>query len=479
MIALRGGSRARAREPAVRSYWLREALAAEGDVAPAPALQGELKADVCIVGGGYTGLWTAINLRRLDPGADVVLLERDICGAGASGRNSGFIMSWWSKFSTLKKVVGAEAALSLCRASARAVGEIGDFCAEHEIEIDYRYDGWLWAASNRSQIGAWRTAVEELAAHGEHPFVELSAARVAELAGTPGFPAGVLEPTVATIQPARLARGLRRVAIEQGVRIFEGSPMVGLERTKPPVVHTRDGRVGARSVVLAINAWAARLPELRRKLVVISTDVLATEPIPDRLGQLGWTTGLGITDSRRLVNAYRPTVDGRLTLAKGGGTLIFAGRLGDRYDGPSPRVEEVLGEFRRVYPMLGDVQPEFAWRGPIDYAVSGMPYFGLLGGRDDLIVGVGYSGNGVGPSYLGGQLLAGLASGRRAGSSAGDALAREPPGRLPPEPLRYLGGRIVRGAIARREVMEDRGLTPGPLTRRVASLDPTSFIDRG
>jgi glycine/D-amino acid oxidase-like deaminating enzyme len=462
---------------AVRSYWLEEALAVEGDVARTPALSGEVNADVCIVGGGYTGLWTAINLKRLSPSADVVLLERDICGAGASGRNSGFIMSWWSKFSTLKKVVGAQAALSLCRASASAVTEIGDFCREHEIDIDYRYDGWLWAASNRFQIGAWRTAIEELAAHGEHPFLELSAARIAELAGTPGFVAGVLEPTVATIQPARLARGLRRVAIERGVRIFEDSRMTKLERATPPVAHTRHGRVTAKAIVLAMNAWAASLPELRRKLVVTSTDVLVTEPIPERLRELGWTNGLGITDARRLVNAYRPTVDGRLTLAKGGGSLIFAGRLGDRYDGPSRRVEEVLGEFRRVYPMLGDVRHEGAWRGPIDYSVSGMPYFGSLGGRGDIVVAAGYSGNGVGPSYLGGQVLAGLASGIRTGF-AGDVLTRESPRRLPPEPLRYLGGRMVRGAIARREVMEDRGLTAGLLTRTIASLDPTSFIDR-
>jgi glycine/D-amino acid oxidase-like deaminating enzyme len=462
----------------VRSFWLQQALELEGDPAPAPSLSADARADVCIVGGGYTGLWTAINLKGADPSLEVVLLERDICGAGASGRNSGFIMSWWSKFSTLRKSIGVDAALDLCRASADAVGEIGDFCSRHGIEIDYRYDGWLWAASNRSQLGAWDKAVADLAEHGEHPFQTLSRDEVTRLACTAGLVGGVLEPTVATIQPAKLARGLRKVALEKGVTIYERSPMTELERSRPPVVHTDRGSIVANKVVLAMNAWAARLPELRRKLVVISTDVLATPRLPERLQQIGWTNGLGVTDSKRLVNAYRPTVDGRLTLAKGGGTLVFGGALDDKYDGPSSRVDEVLGEFHRAYPNLADIGAEYAWKGPIDYSVSGMPYFGPLNQRADLIVGVGYSGNGVGPSFLGGQMLAALVTGQKVGFSS-DAVSRPSQGQLPPEPFRYLGGRLVRGAIAKKEIAEDRGLTADALTLKIASLDPTSFIDRG
>jgi putative aminophosphonate oxidoreductase len=456
----------------VRSLWLEEALPGEED---APPLAGEERADVCIVGGGYTGLWTAIRLKEHDPALDVVLVEADVCGGGASGRNGGFILSWWAKFASLKKVVGGEEAVRLARASAEGVDGIGAFCAEHGIDAHFRRDGWLWAATSEAQLGAWDDTLATIAGYGEEPFERLDAQETARRAGAGTHRGGVYEPTGASVQPALLTRGLRRVALERGVRIFEHSPMTKLERSRPPRIVTARGAVTAEKVVLALNAWAAALPELRRAVVVIASDIVATAPVPERLETMGWTDGMCISDSRMLVNYYRNTLDGRLVFGRGGGKLAFGGNIGTSFDGPSPRAAVVTDAMRTLYPSLRDVRVTHTWTGPIDRTQVGLPFFSRLGGREDIVYGIGYSGNGVGPTYLGGRILASLALGlddewSRAG------LVQDPAGRFPPEPFRYVGGRLVRSAVERKEDAEDRGGRAGRLTLLLANLAPAGLV---
>jgi putative aminophosphonate oxidoreductase len=456
----------------VRSLWLEEALSGAEDSAQ---LEADDRADVCIVGGGYTGLWTAIRLKEHDPSVDVALVERDVCGAGASGRNGGFVLSWWAKFGSLKKVCSGEEAVRLARASADAVDGLGAFCADHGIDAHYRRAGWLWAATSEAQQGAWEETLETVAGYGEEPFERLSPDEAARRAGEPTHLGGVFEPTAATVQPALLARGLRRVALERGVRIYERSPMTKLERTRPPRVVTARGSVRADKVVLALNAWGAALPELRRAVVVIASDIVATAPAPERLEAIGWTDGSCISDSRMLVNYYRTTLDGRLVFGRGGGKLAFGGKIGDSFDGPSPRAAAVAESMRALYPSVRDVPVTHNWMGPIDRSQVGLPFFSRLGGREDILYGLGYSGNGVGPTYLGGRILASLALGlddewSRAG------LVRDPAGSFPPEPVRYLGGRLVRGAVERKEAAEDRGRRADPATLFLANLAPAGLV---
>ena len=226
-----------------RSHWLDQALAREGeDSEAAPALDGSTAVDICIVGGGFTGLWTALMLKDREPGIDVALLETDVCGAGASGRNGGFAMTWWSKFSTLQKRFGTEEALRLAAASADAVTAIGAFCEQHDVPAEFREDGWLWTATNDAQVGAWRETLDALADVGQNPFVKLPVADVQARAASTAHVAGVFEAKCASIQPGVLVRGLRRVALQRGVRIFERSPMVELQRSRPPAVVTPRGR---------------------------------------------------------------------------------------------------------------------------------------------------------------------------------------------------------------------------------------------
>ncbi len=427
--------------PPVRSLWLQEALADNENKSEkeAPELGGEVRADVCVVGGGYTGLWTALRLKEIDPTLDVVLVEADVCGGGASGRNGGFVLSWWPKFQTLEKLCGTEEALRLAHASAGAVADIGKFCADNGIDAHYH------------QVAARRS-------------------------GSPVHLGGAFEATGAIVQPALLARGLRRVALERGVRVFERSPMTQLDRrTGSPRVRTPAGSVMASRVVVAMNAWAARFAEVRRRMVVVGSDIVATERAPDRLAAIGWTDGLSISDSRLLVHYYRTTDDGRVAFGKGGGALAFSRGVGARFEGESRRRDLVERAFRRTYPMLDDVRVTSSWTGPIDRTRTGLPFFWRLGGRPDVFVGVGYSGNGVGPSYLGGRILASLALGRN-DEWARSGLVRSPAGRFPPEPFRFVGGHLVRGAIARKERAEDDGRRVDRLTKALVRLAPAGLV---
>ena len=455
------------------SHWLTEAgLSAEE---AAPALEGDARADVCIVGGGFCGLWTALRLKERDPAIDIAIVEKDECGSGASGRNGGFVLSWWAKFGSLSKFCPSDEAARLARASADAVGEIGRFCADNGIDAHYRGDGWLWAASNEAQDGSWNSLVDTLERHQLHPFELWEPETVQRRSGSDRHVSGVYEPTGATVQPALLARGLRRVALAKGVRIYERTPLTRLDRSRPPRVVTPRGTLTADKVVIAMNAWSTVFPELRRTILVISSDIVATRPMPDRLAASGWNDGICISDSRTLVNYYRPTMDGRIAFGTGGGLLSFGNRADDRFNGISPRAREVESYFRHIYPGFSDVPIATSWTGPIDRSLSGLPFFGRLGGRDDLLYGLGFSGNGVGPTAVGGRILASLALGAK-DEWSGCGLVRDEVGLFPREPVRYVGGRMVIAANRRKERLEDRGLTPGPLTVKVTSLAPAGLV---
>jgi putative aminophosphonate oxidoreductase len=459
--------------PAGRSFWLDEAFVV--DRGEAPPLSGETRADVCIVGGGYTGLWTALRLKELDRALTVAVIDADVCGGGASGRNGGFVLSWWAKFSTLLKRVGADEALALARASEQAVIEIGEFCRRHDIDAHYRHDGWLWTATSAAQQGAWTSTVADTRRHGADPFRELAADDVARLAGSAQHLAGVFEASAATVQPALLARGMRRVALERGVHMFENTPMLELERSRPLRVRTPGGVVVADRVVLAVDSWSALLRELGRAFFVVSSDIVVTEAAPDQLEKIGWTNGMSISDSRSLVNYYRTTLDGRIAFGRGGGRLAFGGDVGRAFDGVSTRASDVEAHFRRLYPQLDRTAVVQSWQGPVGRTPSGLPCFGHLRDRPDITYGFGYSGNGVGPSYVGGRILASLALGLSDEWSS-NGLARGPGSVFPPEPIRYFAGRVVRAAVARKEAAEDAGQSPSALDVRLAALAPKGLV---
>jgi putative aminophosphonate oxidoreductase len=458
-----------------RSLWLQEALRAEEGVESEELLE-DVRADVCIVGGGYTGLWTALRIKELEPGSDVVLVEQDICGAGPSGRNGGFALTWWSKLATLVKRVGEEEALRLAKATESAVREIGAFCEREGVDAHFRQGGWLWTATAPAQVGAWQSSLEAAEAHGEHPFDLFGAEEAQARAGSPAHLGAAFEATAATVQPALLARGLRRVALERGVRIFERSPMVELDRDEG-VVRTASGAVRAGAVVLALNAWATRIPELARAVVAVSSDMVATAPMGEALEQSGWTGGEAISDCRLLVHYYRTTKDGRVAFGRGGGRLAFGGRVNSNFDYNPRQTRELEEELVRLVPAAAGVPITNAWGGPIDRTTDGLPICGSLPARARIVYGTGYSGNGVAPSLTVAKILASSAL-RREDEWSGSGLNRGVAGRFPPEPVRFVGGLVVRGAVRRKERREDEDKSVDPVTRVLAGLAPQGFFRR-
>ena len=462
-------------ETSAKSYWLQDALGAEGEIEVEP-LAGDRRCDVCIVGGGFTGLWTALRLKELEPSLDVVVIEKDLCGSGASGRNGGFCMTWASKFSTLVKLCGAQEGVRLMRASEQGVKDIGAFCERNGIDAHFRLDGWLWTATSQTQIGSWEQTIEDLERYGAHPFELVTPEEVARRTGSQENLAGIFEAGIATVQPARLARGLRRVALANGVRVHEHTAMTELARTRPPRVHTSRGTITADKVVLGLNAWSAEMPEFRRWVLPIASDVVTTEPVPERLAEIGLSDGVAVSDSRMLVNYYRTTLDGRLTFGLGGRAFAFAGRVRDRFDGQPAGIRDVTQALRRFYPALADVPIAEYWRGPATRTATGLPFFGRLERAPAIVYGHGYTGNGVGPSYMGGRILASLALDRDDEWSS-IPLANGPVGRpFPPEPVRYVGAHIVRAAVQRKEAAEDSGRRPGRLDVALTGFAPAGLV---
>lgn len=453
-----------------RSHWLREALAADPDLAP--PLQEETRADVCIVGGGYLGLWTAIRLKDGDPALDVVLLERDICGGGPSGRNSGMVLSAWAKFAALAALGGTAGALRVVRASQAAIGEIGSFCRDEGIDARFRRCGWIWGATCAAQSGAWDGALDGLASLGEVPARRITRDEIAALSGSHGMIAGAFDPSAATVHPGFLARGLRGAARRRGVRIFERSAMTGFSRRGTLKVRTRTGSVMAERLVLALNAWSGAVPELAPAIFNIASDDAVSKPVPELLDRAGYREGPLMIDSRVFVGGWSPTRDGRLSVGVTGGIIGLGGWVDGRFHRPSPRVADMRAVLRAGHPALAEFPLECAWRGPIDRTASGLPLFGTFPGNPDIAYGYGFSGNGITMTRAGSAILAGLVTGRGAGL-ARSALVRPVRRGFPPEPFRFAGAHLVRNAVRRRDEAEHAGRRPGPLTRWLAGLAPS------
>ena len=478
-----------------RSFWLREALAAEppelaADVA-APPLSGTARADVAILGGGYTGLWTALRLTELAPGARIVIVESDICGGGPSGRNGGFVTGWFDELPGLVDRFGESEGVRVARAVDEAVESIGTWSAANGVDATYSHDGFLLVSAAPAQDGAWNKAVELCARLGvADRWRGLTRDEVAARVRSPVFREGAFMAGAATVQPAILARGLRRAALERGVvihertraesldgdrrrRIGRGGHRGGTAEAGPVSIATSSaegaGTLVADQVVVALNAWAAAWPSFGRRLVTWSSYVVLTEPIPERLAEIGWTGGEGLADARFTLHYARTTPEGRIAIGGGGGRAGYGGRIGRPFTHDTGSARRAAEGLRRWFPSLADVRIEAAWGGPIDVDDDHRPWFGTLpGGR--VHFGLGYSGNGVAPAVLGGRILAALAAGRRDDEAAGLPLVGATPRAFPPEPFRYIGARVFREAIVRREIAEEAGRRPNRFVHAISRI---------
>jgi glycine/D-amino acid oxidase-like deaminating enzyme len=397
------------------------------------------------------------------------VVEAALCGEGPSGRNGGFLHGYWSSLARARRVFGDGGALAVAQAASGIIPGVREFVERRGVDVWLREAPMLEvsaAAAQDESIDAAVAAARELGLDEEA--VPVGRDELAERCSSPRFRRGVLYREGATVQPARLLRALRAAVLDEGVTLHEQTPMVRLRRGSPNEIETPRGHVRAREVVVAINAAAAGWRPLSRRLTAFGSYVVLTEPVPKLLESINWTGGESIIDGRMFLHYFRTTNDGRVVMGSGSGPIGFGGRLDERFTADGPSVARAEAGLRFLLPGLAEARVERAWGGPIDVSADHFPFFGTLPGTR-VHYGAGYSGNGVGPSWLGGRILARLALGVEDELTALPLVNRRirP---LPPEPIKRLGGGLVRGAALRAEEAEQAGHRPALPLRAVAAL---------
>jgi glycine/D-amino acid oxidase-like deaminating enzyme len=453
-----------------RAWWLVEALShPEFADPPAPPLDKDTTADVVILGGGFTGMWAAWFLKERDPGIDIVLLEQDICGGGPSGRNGGFCDAWHGHVADMIPTYGASAAKELLDACAPSPRQIGEWCEKNGVDAWHRQGGDLAVASSPAQEGRWSGTIEAARRLGvEDEYQVLDAEEVAARVRSPMFGGGMLIREGSNVHPARLARGLRRVLIEKGVRVHEFSPVRRFGFGSPAVAETPRAAVRAGDAIVGLGAWATWWKAFYPYLTVRGSYMVVTAPAPEKLEEIGWTGGESVRDFRSSIHYTRTTPDGRIAFGLGGLQPDLARRIDHRYAYDERMVRRVAADLYRMFPSFDGVPLDAGWGGPINVSGFTMPFFGTTG-AGNVHYGLGYTGNGVGPSHLGGKILASLAL-HADDAYARLAVVRREPKRFPPEPIRSPGMLIANDFIRRKDDLEADGREPDRVTSYVASL---------
>jgi glycine/D-amino acid oxidase-like deaminating enzyme len=427
-------------------YWLETSAHT-----PRPPLTASRDVDVVIVGGGYTGLWTAYHLLSAEPSLDIAVLEREEVGFGASGRNGGFAMTLLDmSLAHLRRNHGDHDAREAHNAVAESVTEMGEAIARHGIDCEWRHGGLMVVATNPAQLERVEADLDAAEALGLDGFTRLSSAQAQAAVASPTYLAALREEHCAVLHPAKLARGLATVVSELGATVYEDTGLTRLDDDGGRLrVTTPDGQLRAEQVVLATNAWAQSTPWFRSKVVPLYTYVVLTEPLSDaQWAEIGWENHEGVEDKQNLVHYYRRTDDGRIAWGYGAGKVYRDGISAhhDRHDAVFAEMEQ---RFRETFPQLGSVAFTHRWGGPVGITGSFLPLFGtLLDGR--LHYGVGYNGHGVAPSHTGGKVLRDKVLGKP-GPSTELCFVDSKEIAFPPDPLRWLGASLTVKSLHRQD----------------------------
>ncbi len=438
------------------SFWwdsLPEALA----VSPGSrdALAQDAVVDVAVVGGGYTGLWTAYWLLRADPSLRVLVLEREVAGFGASGRNGGWCSALFpASWASLATASGREAAVRLQRTMFSTVTDIGDVLAEEGIDAHWQQGGTVSFARTQVQLQRARDTVAKARSWGfSRADVELlDADGVREHAHAADALGGVFTPHCAAVHPARLVRGLAEAVERRGGRIAEGTEVL---RITPGLVHTSGGNVRAEVVVRATEGYTAGLPGHRRSLVPVYSLMIATEPLDDEVWrQIGLAGRATFNELSHMIVYGQRTTDGRLAFGGRGAPYRFASTIHPRHE-QVPSVHTWLRErLRTMFPVVADAEVTHTWGGALGIARDWWASVGL-DRANGLAWAGGYVGDGVATSHLAGRTLADLIVGETTARTTLPWVGHRSP-RWEPEPLRWLGVNAGLRAMALADPEEAR-----------------------
>jgi len=406
------------------------------------SLETDTRADVVIIGAGYSGLWTAWYLKKHAPDLDIVILEAEIAGFGASGRNGGWCSSYLSGLEgQMDKPETGEAAIALQRLMIDTVSEVGRVCEAESIDCHFAHEGHISAAVLPTHLARDREHVEFMHKMGfADDFQWLSDAEVRDSVNVDGVLGGFFMPHCAAIQPALLARGLARALQQKGVRIYEKSAATAFDSSH---VATARGKVEAETVLLAAEGYSNTLPDMGRKLIAVHSTMMVTEPLTQaEIEETGLTRRYTWNNGKHMSTYGQLTADGRIAFGHRG-RYLFNGKVQNIFDRSDPLFGMISNELFRFFPGLRGKRFTHAWGGPMGVSRTLTPAV-CFNRNNRLGWAGGYFGDGVGATNLAGRTLADLVLGRDTERSQAMWVNPEREKALnaslwEPEPIRWLG----------------------------------------
>lgn len=445
------------------SFWLETC---GDDLTPRAALDGSANVDVAILGAGYSGLWTAYYLLERQPSLKIAVVDKEIAGFGASGRNGSWCTAHFpTSLGAIAEHYGPDSARALYRAMTASVDEIARVAAVEGFDIHFVRGGGMSVARGPQQLPAVRETYADFERLGLGDRVELldkaqadARVKISEVLGA------IFYKDAASIHPGRLVRGLARAVERRGAKIYEQTDVIDFATGVNPVMRTKSGDLRANTIVLCGEAYLTRLAKLRRVLIPVYSLMTLTEPLSAAdWSEIGWRHRECIDSCRLTIEYMAKTADGRILFGGRGAPYHLGSKIEDEYDRHQPTIGMFQDNVRKWFPRLKDVRFTHAWGGPLgaprDFmtTMSYEPAQGVASAR-------GYVGNGVATSNLSGRVLADLITGNKSEFTTLPCVNHRSPN-WEPEPFRYLGVKYIQRAYWNIDQKAERtGIAPSGKT---------------
>jgi glycine/D-amino acid oxidase-like deaminating enzyme len=435
-------------------YWM-----ATRPISVLSSLEGEMRTDIAIIGAGFTGLWTSLFLKELDPTIDVTIVEKHIAGYGGSGRNGGILGETIDHSHQLAiQHFGREEARLLAEIGRTNINEMQQFFAQHQIDCDYEPTGRLLVALSEAQLQDCKRAIESATELGITTYQLLNAEQMQAEIKSALYCGGVHSTEGGILNPIKLIDGLKRIALQQGIRIFENSAVTNLKQGQ---IQTDQGIVNSEKIILATDVYSHFLfPKLLRRFMPLYDYILVSEPLTQfQMEKIGWKNRQGVTDARTFFNYYRLTNDNRILWGTSEAQYYPPNSVSPSHDHSEAHYHALRESFVKHFPQLSELRFEFQWGGAIASTTRLTPFFGHTHNGQTLYA-LGYTGHGIGSTRIAAKILAHQAL-NRPNHLLDLSMVRNQPFPYPPEPLRKIAVDQVTKALRRT----DQGSKPGLLLR--------------
>jgi len=431
-----------------KSFWLES-----GDYIENEPLKEHINTDIAIIGGGFTGLTTAYFLKKYEPSINVALLESEVIGFGASGRNGGFSMTLFGLDLGITVLrFGKQKALEAHRYMEQSVDLVQQLVKQHNIDSDYEHPGFLRVATSDKHVKKLKKEIELAHKLGITGIEWLDEKETKEQVNSPIYKGAWWEPKCGLLNPAKQARGLKKIIEEKGVKVYEKSPVIEITRERKFLLKTPTGSVKSEKMVFATNAYSHLIPQLKRKQCPVFTYIVLTEPLNENhFNEIGWKNRQGIEDSRNLVHYYRLTKDNRLLMGGRDITIPFGSDMNKDYN--EKIFKQLEDDIVKTFPSLKGIKITHRWGGPVSVTLDLAPVIGFLGDKN-AIYSIGCIGHGVSLTHMNGWTIAELLLEKETERTNIFFVNRKviP---FPPEPLRILVSSTIKGCLRLADKLRD------------------------